>query len=96
MASFIGRTFYCQHDFQLESVTYTGGKVASDFPAGSIEGLLRCGHVRPASEEELRAAENSLAAEETAVAEAEKRELEWTAAISVAKKKKAGNKSRKK
>lgn len=74
--------FMCIHDFQLEGVDHVGGKVISEaaIPPGSLDGLLRCGHVRPATNNEVESDTISRAAEEKAVREAEEREAERLAA----------------
>ncbi len=76
MASFI-----CNHDFQLEGVDHIGGHVPLYIPEGAIAGLLRCGHVSPATAAEVEASNISRAAEEKAVSEAAEREEKRLAPI---------------
>lgn len=66
--------FMCNHDFQLEGVNHVGGKVISEavIPTGSLDGLLRCGRVRPATKLEAEADTISRAAEEKKAAEKDK------------------------
>ncbi len=73
--------FMCNRNFQLEGVDHVGGKVIYEalIPPGSLVGLLRCGHVRPATELEVEADTISRAANEKAVEEADQREVERAA-----------------
>ncbi|MFQ5733004.1 MAG: hypothetical protein ACE5KM_13770 [Planctomycetaceae bacterium] len=80
-------SYFCNHAFQLEGVDYVGGSVADDLPAGSIEGALRCGHIRAATPDEIQADQNSRKAEAKAIAEAETREKKRLAAAAEDKKK---------